>query len=122
MPQIGIEVTDFALDFTQQGQNYSQAILQGYSTITGTYELSVTHCSPDGCDSNILQIPTHGIGFDKSYWDLPFKNFNYSYVSVAVDQYGYSTLAWDRLGIGVSSHGDPLAEIQAPSPKQPWQP
>ncbi len=31
----------------------------------------------------------------------------------AVDQYGYSTFAYDRLGIGESSHGNPLNEIQA---------
>ncbi|KAJ9609437.1 hypothetical protein H2200_005764 [Cladophialophora chaetospira] len=114
IPQIGIEVTDFALDSTRQGHNYSQEILQGYKSVAGTYSLSLTHCNPDSGESKVLQILTHGIGFDKSYWDLPFKNYNYSYVSVAVDQYGYSTLAWDRLGIGASSHGDPLAEIQAP--------
>ncbi|KAI7972344.1 hypothetical protein EIK77_009785 [Talaromyces pinophilus] len=34
------------------------------------------------------------------------------YVSRAVDEYGYSTLTWDRLGVGESSKGDPLAEIQ----------
>ena len=33
---------------------------------------------------------------------------------MAVDQYKYSTLAIDRLGIGNSSHGEPLNEIQAP--------
>lgn len=31
----------------------------------------------------------------------------------AVDYYGYSTFAWDRLGIAMSSHGNPLTEIQA---------
>ncbi|KAG8527724.1 uncharacterized protein KY384_007878 [Bacidia gigantensis] len=49
-----------------------------------------------------------------SYWDSPYNNFNYSYVNTAVDQYKYSTLAIDRLGIGNSSHGEPLNEIQAP--------
>ena len=47
------------------------------------------------------------------YWDLSYNNFNYSYVDVATDTYGYSTLAYDRLGIGNSSHGEPLNEIQA---------
>jgi len=32
---------------------------------------------------------------------------------VAVDEYGYATFSWDRLGIGMSSHGDPIQEIQA---------
>jgi hypothetical protein len=35
------------------------------------------------------------------------------YVYAAVDQAGYSTLSWDRLGTGQSSHGDPINEIQA---------
>jgi pimeloyl-ACP methyl ester carboxylesterase len=57
---------------------------------------------------------THGIGFDRSYWDFPYHNYNYSYVYAAVDQAGYSTLSWDRLGTGQSSHGsDPINEIQA---------
>ncbi|OCT52015.1 hypothetical protein CLCR_08711 [Cladophialophora carrionii] len=114
VPQSGLEVTDFALDFARQGFNYSQSVLHDYTTVTGSYQISATHCSPDNGPSSVLQILTHGIGFDKSYWDLPFKNWNYSYVATAVDQYGYSTLAWDRLGIANSSHGDPLAEIQAP--------
>jgi pimeloyl-ACP methyl ester carboxylesterase len=74
-------------------------------------------------------VLTHGIGFDRrfafvrsiysnfpltldnSYWDFPFANYNYSYVSQAL-QGGYSTFAWDRLGIGKSSYGDPINEIQ----------
>jgi pimeloyl-ACP methyl ester carboxylesterase len=47
------------------------------------------------------------------YWDLPFNNFNYSYVGVATDVYKYHTLSFDRLGIGKSSHGEPLNEIQS---------
>ena len=47
------------------------------------------------------------------YWDSSYNNFNYSYVDVATDQYKYCTLAYDRLGIGNSSHGEPLNEIQS---------
>jgi pimeloyl-ACP methyl ester carboxylesterase len=49
---------------------------------------------------------THGIGFDRSYWDLPFDAPRYSYVAEAVDTHGYSTLTWDRLGVGMSTHPD----------------
>ena len=49
------------------------------------------------------------------YWDLPFNNFNYSYVDVAVDQYGFCTLSIDRLGEGNSSKADPLSVLQAPA-------
>ena len=77
-----------------------------------------------------VQVLTHGIGFDKTleavcfplqkvylclirYWDISYNNFDYSYIDVATDTYQYYTLSYDRLGIGNSSHGDPLNEIQA---------
>ena len=47
------------------------------------------------------------------YWDQSYNDFNYSYVNVATDTYKYCTLAYDRLGIGNSSHGEPLNEIQS---------
>ena len=47
-----------------------------------------------------------------SYWDLPYNSYNYSYVDAAIAS-GYCTLNYDRLGIGNSSHGEPLNEIQA---------
>lgn len=59
----------------------------------------------------VADIPQ--IGFDRSYWNVPLNNYNYSYDKVAVDKYGYATFAWDRLGIGMSSHGDPVEEIQS---------
>lgn len=43
---------------------------------------------------------------------MNYNNYNYSYVNTAISA-GYSTLAIDRLGIGMSSHGDPFNEIQA---------
>jgi pimeloyl-ACP methyl ester carboxylesterase len=45
------------------------------------------------------------------YWDLSYNNYNYSYVDAAIAR-NYSTLNYDRLGIGKSSHGHPLEEIQ----------
>ena len=41
------------------------------------------------------------------YWDLFFSNYN-----VATDMYEYYTPSLDCLGIGNSSHGEPLNEIQ----------
>lgn len=46
------------------------------------------------------------------YWDLPYDNYNYSYVDHVLSR-GYHTLSYDRLGIGKSSHGDAKNEIQA---------
>ncbi|KAF2723183.1 hypothetical protein K431DRAFT_220490 [Polychaeton citri CBS 116435] len=112
-PSNNIEVTNFILDLTQQGHNYSQAVLNGYQTVSGTYTLATTFCEPDHGSGTTIQLLTHGIGFDRSYWDLSYNNYNYSYVEEAVDQYGYSTFTWDRLGVGESQHGEPVNEIQA---------
>ena len=51
--------------------------------------------------------------FSCRYWDTAYNSFNYSYVNVATDKYSYCTFTYDRLGIGNSSHGEPLNEIQS---------
>lgn len=60
-----------------------------------------------------MQLLTHGIGFDRTYWDVSIQDYNYSYVARATDHYGFSTFAWDRLGIAQSQHGEALNEIQS---------
>ncbi|KAF4972973.1 hypothetical protein FZEAL_9458 [Fusarium zealandicum] len=111
-PLTKIQVTNFILNLTRQGQVFPQEAMKGMAEISGHYELGATYCEPDGGPGHELQIMTHGIGFDRSYWDQPYNGYNYSYVAKAVDQHGYSTLTWDRLGIGASSKGDALNEIQ----------
>lgn len=64
---------------------------------------SILHCQVE----HLIDLYAH------SYWDLSYNDFNYSYVDVATDKYKYCTLAYDRLGIGNSSHGEPRDEIQA---------
>ncbi|KAF6814936.1 hypothetical protein CSOJ01_03766 [Colletotrichum sojae] len=113
VPKTTVDVTNFAINLAQQGHNLTAVYLQDYATVGGTYELAATYCQPNSGAGNILQILTHGIGFDRSYWDFPANGYNYSYVGPAVDDYGFSTLTWDRLGIAQSSRGDPINEIQA---------
>lgn len=64
-----------------------------------------------GDQPRLLIYPRSGQGISGGW--LGATTSNYSYVKVAVDTYKYSTLSWDRLGIGMSSHGDPIQEIQA---------
>lgn len=105
-------VTNLFLRMTAPGSTYSKSITGGMKEVHGDYELAATYCQPDGGPGKTLQILTHGVGFDRTYWDYPFANYNYSYVNEAVHA-GYSTLSWDRLGIAESSHGkDPVNEIQ----------
>ncbi|KAK2013749.1 alpha/beta-hydrolase [Colletotrichum eremochloae] len=111
-PKTNIDVTNFLIKDAQQGTNISAEYLVGYADVGGTYQLASTYCHPDSGPGRVLQILTHGGGFDRSYWDFPANDYNYSYVGPVVDDYGYSTFSWDRLGLGESSHGDPINEIQ----------
>ncbi|PVH93606.1 hypothetical protein DM02DRAFT_721660 [Periconia macrospinosa] len=106
------ETQAFSQDFTRRAHNLTQELLEDYRTLEGDFNISARYCRPEVAASSTIQLLTHGIGFDKTYWDLSYNNWNYSYVEVATEN-GYSTLAIDRLGIGNSSHGDPLNTIQA---------
>ena len=123
-PLTNFDATTFASNFTQQGRNFTQFALEGYQTINKQYNISTEFCMPGSRASSqgnwgssmeaslVVQVLTHGIGFDKTYWDLSYNDYNYSYVDYATDHYGYCTLAYDRLGIGNSSHAaDPLATV-----------
>ncbi|GKT47179.1 uncharacterized protein ColSpa_07360 [Colletotrichum spaethianum] len=100
-PETNIDVSNFLIEY-----------FVDYANVGGTYQLASTYCHPDSGPGRVLQILTHGIAFDRSYWDFPAHGYNYSYVGPAVDDYGYSTFSWDRLGIAESSHGEPVNEIQ----------
>ncbi|OAA72308.1 hypothetical protein ISF_01381 [Cordyceps fumosorosea ARSEF 2679] len=107
-----IDTTNFFLDFTRHGDDFMTRIVTSNNTkIHKDYTLAATVCHPPSGPSDTLQILTHGVGFDRSYWDFPLAGFNYSYVARALAA-GHSTLSWDRLGIAASSHGDPVQEIQ----------
>jgi pimeloyl-ACP methyl ester carboxylesterase len=82
--------------------------------ISGTYSISTKLCWPESLQSpsnSSIQLLTHGVGFDKSYWD--FYSASYSYQDAAAKA-GYATLSYDRLGTGSSAHPDPIQVVQAP--------
>ncbi|GAB7365333.1 hypothetical protein MBLNU230_g6413t1 [Neophaeotheca triangularis] len=113
-----IDATTFSLNFTEQGVNFTDVALTGYQTLQIPANISAKFCRPDNMNDThnpTVQVLTHGIGFDKTYWDLPYDGFKYSYEDVAVDQYGFCTVAIDRYGINNSTHGDPYNEVQAPA-------
>jgi pimeloyl-ACP methyl ester carboxylesterase len=88
------------------------------TTLTATFNISAEYCTPNQptAKSSTLQLLSHGLGFNKAYWDfhLPTapKNNTYSYISAALAA-GYSTFSYDRLGCGLSTQADPYTEIQA---------
>jgi hypothetical protein len=62
-----LDTTAFAQSFTRQGGNYSQQLLQNYTTVMGTYQISGKFCHPDSGPGSTIQLLSHGIGFDKTY-------------------------------------------------------
>src|ERR1700709_1646751 len=65
-PVTNIDVTNFILNLTQQGTNYTASVLEGYQTVSGNYSIAATYCTPDSGPANVIQVLTHGIGFDRS--------------------------------------------------------
>lgn len=111
----GYAATAFANTITQRD---FQNALPPLSSVTATYNISMQYCTPamPSPKAKILQILSHGLGFDKRYWDfrLPHATSDqgYSYIRTALS-YGYSTLSYDRLGCGDSSAPDPYTEVQS---------
>jgi len=101
------------LQATKRDANPNTTLLLGKPVnISTTFDIGVTYCSPHGYGnkSGIVQLLTHGIGFDRSYWNLDGEN-NYKAAAAAL---GYSVLFYDRLGVGLSSKPDPYTTIQVP--------
>ena len=59
-----------------------------------------------------MLVFTYGVGFDRSYWDLKSNGGQNSFVAYAT-ALGYSTLTYDRLGVGGSQKPDPINEVQS---------
>ncbi|KAL4804684.1 Alpha/Beta hydrolase protein [Aspergillus unguis] len=88
----------------------------GFHTVDETFQISAQLCIPQGSAtganaSNVLQIATHGFGFDKKYWDSALHPEKYSYVNAALNA-GYSILTYDRLGVGKSDKPDAYKVVQ----------
>jgi len=71
---------------------------------TASYEIGATFCTPKDPNKNsrTILLATHGLGFDRSYWNPSFKPSEYNFVQYAIAR-GYSVFFYDRLGVGASS-------------------
>ncbi|GAD98592.1 hypothetical protein CHGG_09132 [Paecilomyces variotii No. 5] len=87
----------------------------GVIPVHDTFNINARLCIPTrGAKSHILQVATHGSGYDKAYWDVPVHPEKYSYLEAAIN-HGYSVLIYDRLGIGASSKPDAYDIVQLPA-------
>ena len=69
-------------------------------------------CSPKGVKSpKVVQVLTHGLGFDHTYWNFGGPDSEYNYIKSAAEA-GYATLSYDRVGTGKSTFENPYTEGQ----------
>ncbi|KAF2160896.1 hypothetical protein M409DRAFT_70187 [Zasmidium cellare ATCC 36951] len=86
-----------------------------FETVQQDFIIAATLCVPAdaaraGKPPSIVQLLTHGVGFDRFYWDFAP---GYSYVDAATTQANHAVFFYDRLGVGDSQHPDSLT-VQAP--------
>jgi len=107
------DVANFIDTISSRNASTAATVVAGNrQNVSATYFISGTFCQPrsphstrgitdeEGQGETVL-IATHGLNFDKSYWDPEIKKEKYSFVNFAVNQ-GYSILFYDRLGVGMS--------------------
>lgn len=100
-------ITNQVLSFANQQQAWISAHENGTFNYKGNFNVSATFCSPIQSANNTnssLIVATHGIGFNKEYWNfLNDTAPEYSLINQATSE-GYSILTYDRLGTGNTSH------------------
>ena len=112
-PDSQFNVTETFQELLQAGATIVQQAQRGNRLIQSKYGIGGNLCVPKDTAKltsvQTLEILTHGVGLEKSYWDIAP---GYSYVDAAAAA-GYATFAYDRLGVGQSDHPDPIQVVQA---------
>lgn len=111
-PATQFNATEIFQELFQAGSTIAQRAQTGTRTVQGTYGIGANLCVPINSAKvavKTVEILTHGVGLEKSYWDIAP---GYSYVDAAAEA-GYATFAYDRLGVGQSDHPDPIQVVQA---------
>lgn len=63
------QVTETFLQFVTQGSGFMKGLMGGMEAVNGTYEIGATLCTPGNeTRPKGVQILTHGVGFDRTYW------------------------------------------------------
>ena len=111
-PQNQSTLTETIVELLQANTAIFNKTNGGYVLISGKYDIYSQLCLPrDGYlirNVSTVQFLTHGDTLSSDYWDIAP---GYSYVDAAV-QAGYATFSYDRIGVGQSSHPDPIQVVQ----------
>lgn len=112
-PKNQIEVTNFITEGLQINTTTGERYISGANQVSGTYGIYSQLCFPSATgtiNTTTIQFLIHGAGYDRSYWNAAP---GYSYVDYAAEE-GYTTFLYDRLGVGLSDHPDPIQVVQTP--------
>ncbi|KUJ15735.1 uncharacterized protein LY89DRAFT_783009 [Mollisia scopiformis] len=114
--QDSYDVVDFINNLARRDANATKSPFSGVESATAAYNIGATFCSP-GTNTNTSQertilVATHGLAYDRRYWDSGMDPTNYSFVDFAISR-GYSVFFYDRLGTGLSSKVSGYNESQA---------
>lgn len=88
----------------RNGASYS--LVNGNHTVHVDITVAAQYCTPSGKVNGTVQILSHGLGFDGSYWNFGGRDSQYNYIKAATDA-GYAVLNYDRIGTGKSTKTDP---------------
>ncbi|TKA83618.1 hypothetical protein B0A55_00437 [Friedmanniomyces simplex] len=94
---------------TARNASTTASPFKGAVNVAETFRISGEYCTPTPSQRPAyldVQVLTHGLGFDKSYWNFGGDSSRYNYVRAATGA-GYATLSYDRLSNGGSSVVDP---------------
>jgi pimeloyl-ACP methyl ester carboxylesterase len=107
------DAVQFLVGLTTRPTEGSQSPFSGIQNITSNFAIDGSFCTTRGDHDGSLdtQVLTHGLGFDKSYWDFGGEDSEYNYVRAATNA-GYATMAWSRPGNGQSSSGNAYSVLQ----------
>ncbi|KAH8726413.1 Alpha/Beta hydrolase protein [Phaeosphaeriaceae sp. PMI808] len=99
------DLVDFIFEYVRKDSNVTFHPWKGSENVTASYEISGTFCSPktpagNGREKTVL-LTTHGLAYDRRYWDSTYKPDEYSFVEAMINE-GYSIFFYDRLGTGRS--------------------
>jgi hypothetical protein len=100
--QTNYDATAFSTDIGRWDSSTSLKPISGAAEVNGSYSISGTFCSPTSGGGETVLLASHGLGFDREYWDPAVQSEKYSFVDFAIAK-GYSVFFYDRLGVSKSS-------------------
>jgi len=107
------DAVQFLVGLTTRPTEGPTSPFSGSQDLTVDFAVDASFCTLNGDydGSQDIQVLSHGIGFDKSYWDFGGEDSEYNYVRAATNA-GYATMAWSRPGNGRSSSGNAYSILQ----------